>query len=138
MLHGGAGHIPEGTVWGACTGAGTSLKRLWPMEESTLEQKKLRRKGKWNKKKDKARRNSYTLAPGACFICCLSVRNECKLQWKERNWEAGRSGVCTKVEAAIGREKVSFLSVQMFVIFVSQTSKQQLNALDEIHRLSLL
>lgn len=28
MLHGGVDRIPEGTVWGTCTGAGTSLKTM--------------------------------------------------------------------------------------------------------------
>lgn len=89
MLHGGAGHICAGTVWGTCTGAGSSLKRIWPMRESSLEQKKLRRREQWSKKGTKQYKEAATMAPGACFIFCLAVGNECKLQSKEGEWRLG-------------------------------------------------
>lgn len=97
------------------------------MEESTLEQKKLRRKGQWSKTRDKAaQRNSYTLAPGAASsVTSLSEMSaRCRDRKGSGDWGAGRRGVWSEVEPVSGREKVSSLSVKMFVIFVSQTPNQ--------------
>lgn len=62
--------------------------------------------------------------PASSVTSLSEMSARCSDRKGSGDWGAGRRGVWSEVHPVSGREKVSSLSVKMFLIFVSQTPNQ--------------